>query len=290
MRRGLRGAAAAAGLPPVAPPRRLRRRLRPRGRRRRGASPRASGVGRAAGTPALAPRLPPRGSRSRRRAGAGSASCPRHLRAPQATVSATTLARAAAPRPRTRRLLPWSRARGRRSRTPTTGVASRRTRSIERDVSLVLGGRAWVRSALVSPRGDATCSATVITDSKGNRGGMGAWTGRSQRRSWRSFARPLPGHRSRCPRPRRPRRGLGLRLRPQPLRRREPRKQVLGPLAEAGGVLRDVLGRARRAASTARVGSPLPTVRSTLRPRLLHRRLRPVQLRRLAGKVVRGVL
>ena len=175
-------------------------------------------------------------------------------------------------------------------RTPRSGVASRRTRSIERDVSLVLGGKAWVRSALVSPRRDATCSATVITDSKGNQGGMGAWTGRSQRRSWRSFARPLPGHRSRCPRPRRPRRGLGLRLRPQPLRRREPRKQVLGPLAEAGGVLRDVLGRARRAASTARVGSPLPTVRSTLRPRLLHRRLRPVQLRRLAGKVVRGVL
>ena len=179
-------------------------------------------------------------------------------------------------------------------RTPRSGVASRRTRSIERDVSLVLGGRAWVRSAGVSPRRDATCSARVITDSKGNPGGMGAWTARSQRRSWRSSARssarPRPGRRSRCPRPRRPRRGLCLRLRSRPLRRRAPRKQVLGPLAEAGGVLRHVLRRPRMAASTARVGPRLPTVRSTLRPRLLHRRLRPVQLRRPAGKVVRGVL
>ena len=244
MRRGLRGAAAtaaaAAGLPPVALPRRLRRRLRPLGRRRRGASLRASGVGRAAGTPALAPRLPLRGSRSRRRAGAGSASCPRHLRAPQATVSATTLARAAAPRPRTRRLLPWSRARGRRSRTPTTGVASRRTRSIQRNVWLVLGRTAGVSSAQECQRGDATYSARRISSSKGHEGGLGAWTGRSHRRSCRSsrsYSRgKRPSRRARCPRPRRPMRGLCPRLRPRPLRprRRAPRKQVLSRLAEAG--------------------------------------------------------
>ena len=182
-RRGLRRAAAAtaaAVLPPVPLPRRLRRRVRPPGRKRRGASHRASGVGRAAGTPALALRLPLRGRRSRRRARAGSADGPRQPWAPRATLT-TALARARAPRPRTRRLLELSRARGRRLRTPRSGVASPRTRSIERDVWLVLGGRARVRSALVSPRGDATCSATVITEKKGNQGGMGAWTGRSQR-------------------------------------------------------------------------------------------------------------
>ena len=244
MRRGLRGAAAAAaaaaGLPPVALPRRLRRRLRPLGRRRRGASPRASGVGRAAGIPALAPRLPPRGSRSRRRAGAGSASSPRHLRAPRATVSTTTLARARAPRPRTRRLLEWSLARGRRSRTPRAGVASRRTRSIERDVWLVFGRTAGVSSARVRQCRDATCSAGRMSSSKGNEGGMGAWTGRSRRQSCGtsngSSRRKRPSRRARCPRPRRPMRGLCPRLRPRPLRprRRAPRKQVLGRLAEAG--------------------------------------------------------
>ena len=182
-RRGLRRAAAAAAaavLPPVPLPRRLRRRVRPPGRKRRGASHRASGVGRAAWTPALALRHPLRGCRSRRRARAGSADGPRQPWAPRATLT-TTLARAPAPRPRTRRLLEWSRARGRRSRTPRTGVASLRTRSIQRDVWLVLGGRARGRSALGSPRRDATCSATIITEKKGNQGGMGAWTGRSQR-------------------------------------------------------------------------------------------------------------
>ena len=110
---------------------------------------------------------------------------------------------------------------------------------------------------------------------------MGAWTGRSRRQSCGSSRRKRPSRRALCPRPRRPMRGLCPRLRPRPLRRRAPRKQVLGPLAEAGGVLRHVLRRPRRAASTARMGPPLPTVRSTLRPRLLHRRLRPVQGRRL---------
>ena len=238
MRRGLRGAAAAvavAGLPPVAPPCCLRRRLRPLGRRRRGASPRASGVGRAAGTPALAPRLPPLGSRSRRRAGAGSASSPRHLRAPRATLTTTTLARALAPRPRTRRLLEWSRVRGRRSRTPRSGVASRRTPSIQRNVWPVLGRTAGVRSANLGEWRDATCSAGRISRSKTRQGGMGAWTGQSRRQSCRLSATLQL---ARCPRPRRPMRGLCPRLRPRVLRRRAPRRQVLGLLAEVGGVLR----------------------------------------------------
>ena len=268
MRRGLRGAAAAAaaaaaaGLPPVAPPRRLRRRLRPLGRWRRGASQRASGVGRAAETPALAPRLPPRGSRRRRRAGAGSASGPRHLRAPRATLTTTTLARALAPRPRTRRLLEWSRVRGRRSRTPRSGVASRRAPSISRGVWPVLGRSAGVRSAKVGEWRDATCSAGRISRSKTRQGGLGAWTGQSQRQSCWNSRRKRPSRRARCPRPWRPMRGLCPRLRPRVLRRRAPRRQVLGLLAEAGGVLRHVHGRPRRAAST-------------VRPRLLHRRFRP---------------
>ena len=147
-RRGLRGAAmAVAALLPAPLPRRLRHRVHPPGRRRRGASHQASGVGRAAGTPALAPRLPRRRRRSRRRARAGSADGPRHLRAPRATLTTTTLARALAPRPRTRRLLDWSRARGRRARTPRSGVASRRTPSIQRNVWPVFGRKAGVRSA-----------------------------------------------------------------------------------------------------------------------------------------------
>ena len=269
MRRGLRGAAAAAvaaaaaaGLPPVAPPCRLRR-LRPLGMCRRGASHRASGVGRAAGTPALAPRLPLRGRRRRRRAGPGSASVPRHLRASRATVTTTTtLAQALAPRPRTRRLLEWSRARGRRSRTPRSGVASRRTPSIPRGVWPVLGRSAGVRSAKVGEWRDATCSAGRISRSKTRQGGLGAWTGESQRQSCWNSRRKRPSRRARCPRPWRPMRGLCPRLRPRGLRRRAPRRQVLGLLAEAGGVLRHVHGRPRRAAST-------------VRPRLLHRRFRP---------------
>ena len=186
-RRGLRRAAAAAAvLPPVPLPRRLRRRVRPPGRRRRGASHRASGVGRAAGTLALAPPLPLRGRRSRRRARAGSAVGLRQFRALRATVTTTsmpTLSRALATRPRTRRLLEWSRARGRRLRTLRSGVALRRTRSIQRNVGLVLGGTAWVRSALACRSWDATCSARFISISKGNEVGTGAWTGSSRRKS-----------------------------------------------------------------------------------------------------------
>ena len=181
-RRGLRRAAAAtaaAVLPPVPLPRRLRRRVRPLGRKRRGASHRASGVGRAAGIPALALRLPLRGCRSRRRARSGSADGPRQLRAPRATLT-TTLARAPAPRPRTRRLLQWSRARGRRSRAPRSGVASRRTPSIQRNVWLVLGRTAGVRSAKDCQWRDATCSARCISSRKTSQRGMGAWTGQSR--------------------------------------------------------------------------------------------------------------
>ena len=223
---------AVAALLPAPLPRRLRHRVHPPGRRRRGASHQASGVGRAAGTPALAPRLPRRRRRSRRRARAGSADGPRHLRAPRATLTTTTLARALAPRPRTRRLLEWSRVRGRRSRTPRSGVASRRTPSIQRNVWPVLGRTAGVRSANLGEWRDATCSAGRISRSKTRQGGMGAWTGQFRRQSCRNSARPPPSRRGRCPRPRRPMRGLCPRLRPRLLRRWAPRKQVLGLLAE----------------------------------------------------------
>ena len=278
-------AAAAAALPPVPRPRRLRRRARPPGRRRRAASLRASGAGPAARALASAPRPPLQGGRARRRAGARSAGG----RALLATLTTARLAGALAPRPRAGRLLEWSQARGRRSRTPS-GVASRRMLSIQRDVWLVLGGVAWVRSAEVHQRRNATCSARRISVSKESRGGMGAWTGQSQRRSCRNSAGPRAGRRARCPRPRRSRRGLCPRLRPRLLRRRSPRDPVLGLLAEVGGVLRHACRRPRRGASTARVRPPLATVRSTLRPRPLHRRLRPMQGQRLPAKAASGVL
>ena len=79
--------------------------------------------------------------------------------------------------------------------------------------------------------------------------GPRAWTGQSRSRSCRSSGRLGPGRRARCPRPRRamlrprPRRAmrrLCRRLRPRVLRRRAPRKQVFGLLAEADGVLQHV--------------------------------------------------
>ena len=183
-RRGLRRAAAAAAaaaeLPPVPLPRRLRRRARPPGMRRRVASHRASGVGRAAGILALATgTLGLRGSRSRRRAGARSAGCPRQLGQARATMM-TTLAGPRAFRPRTRPLLGSSQALGRRLPT-AIGFALRRKRSIKRNVWLVHGGMARARSAAVCPRRAATCSARGTSASKGQRGGMGASTGQSRR-------------------------------------------------------------------------------------------------------------
>ena len=124
--RGLRGAAmVAAALLPAPLPRRLRRRVRPLGTGRRVASHRASGVGRAAGIPALATGTPAlRGSRSRHRAGARSAGCPRQLGQARATMM-TTLAGPRAFRPRTRPLLGSSQAWGRRLPT-AIGFALRR--------------------------------------------------------------------------------------------------------------------------------------------------------------------
>ena len=182
-RRGLRGAAmAAAALLPARLPRRLRRRVRPPGSRRRVASHRASGVGRVAGILALATGTPAlRGSRSRRRAGARSAGCPRLLWAARATRT-STLAGPRASRPRTRLLPRSSQAWGRHLPT-ASGIALRRRRSMKGNVWLVLGGMEWVRSAAVSPRRDAACSARGTSASKGQRGGMGAWTGQSRRQS-----------------------------------------------------------------------------------------------------------
>lgn len=181
--RGLRGAAAAAAVLLPAPLlRRLRRQVRPPGRRRRVASHRASGVGRAAESLALATGTPAlRGSRSRHRAGARSAGCPRQLRAAHATRT-TMLAGPWAFLPRIRRLLESSQARERRPPT-ASGFASRRTRSIKRTVWLVLGGAVWVRSAALCPRMGATCSARSTSPSKGQKGGMGAWTVQSPRPS-----------------------------------------------------------------------------------------------------------
>ena len=181
-RRGLQGAAmaAAAALLPAPLPRRLRRRVRSPGSRRRGASHRASGVGRVAvilalatGTPAL------RGSRRRHCAGARNAGCPRQLRAARATRT-TTLAGPRAFRPRTR-LLPRSSQAWERRLPTASGIALRRKRSMKGNVWLVLGGMAWVRSAAVCPRRDAACSARGTSTSKGQRGGMGAWTEKSRR-------------------------------------------------------------------------------------------------------------
>ena len=156
--------------------RRLRRGVRQLGRRRRGASPRASGAGRAARIPALAQRPLIWGSSSRRRAGARSAGRPRPLRLACATTTTATLAGVRALRARISRLLESSPAQGRRARTPS-GSASRRPRSIPRSVWPVLGGRALARSARRFPRQDAMCFARVISTSKRNPGGMGAWTG-----------------------------------------------------------------------------------------------------------------
>ena len=147
-----------------------------------------------------------------------------------------------------------------------------------------------MRSAEVRQRRNATCSARRISVSKESRGGMGAWTGQSQRQSCRSSAGPRAGRRARCPRPRHSRRGICPRLRPRLLRRRSPREQVLGLLADVGGVLLHAWRRPRRAASTARPRPPLATVRSTLRPRPLHRRLRSMQVRRPAAKAASGAL
>ena len=178
--RGLRGAAmVAAALLPAPLPRRLRRRVRPLGTGRRVASHRASGVGRAAGIPALATGTPAlRGSRSRHRAGARSAGCPRQLGQARATMM-TTLAGPRAFRPRTRPLLGSSQALGRRLPT-AIGFALRRKRSIKRNVWLVHGGMARARSAAVCPRRDAAFSARGTSASKGQRGGMGASTGQSR--------------------------------------------------------------------------------------------------------------
>ena len=181
--RGLRGAeAAAAALPPAPLPRRLRRRVRPPGSRRRGASHRASGVGRMAGILALATGTPAlRGSRSRHRAGARSAGCPRQLRAARATRT-TTLARPLAFRPRTRRLLESSQARGRRSRG-TNGVALRQKTLTPRSAWLGRGGTELAGNAGARQSRDAGISAGSISSSNTKMVGMGVWTGPSRRES-----------------------------------------------------------------------------------------------------------
>ena len=181
--RGLRGAAmAAAALLPAPLPRRLRRRVRPPGRRRRGVSHRASAVGRVAGRLALATgSLALLGSRSRHRAGAGSAGGPRHLRAARATRT-TTLAGPRAFRPRTRRLLESSQARGRRSRW-TNGVASRQNPLTPRSAWLVPGGTELAGNAGACRSWDAVICVGCISSSNARMVGMGVWTGPSRRES-----------------------------------------------------------------------------------------------------------
>ena len=182
--RGLRGVAmAAAALLPAPLPRRLRRRVRPPGSRRRGASHRASGVGRVTGIPALVTGTPAlRGSRQRRRRreGAGSAGGPRHLRAARATR--TTLAGPRAFRPRIRRLLESSQARGRRSRR-TNGVASRHPRLTPLSAWLVPGRTELADNAGACRSWNAGICAGCISSSNTKMVGMGVWTGPSRRES-----------------------------------------------------------------------------------------------------------
>ena len=181
--RGLRGMAmAAAALLPAPLPRRLRRRVRPPGSRRRGASHRASGVGRVAGILALATGTPAlRGSRSRHRAGARSAGCPRRLWAARATRT-TTLAGPRAFRPRTRLLLESSQARGRRSRG-TNGVALRQKTLTPRSAWLGRGGTELAGNAGARQSRDAGICAGSISSSSTGMVGMGVWTGPSRRES-----------------------------------------------------------------------------------------------------------